>query len=141
MLSIAGALSYSLYLLMGQKLMKAIPSTLYSLFVFMIAGLLLFVFNMFNHYTLTDYALSEWGIFLLLALIPTIMGQMLFNWLLEYMNATTVSMAVIGEPFIAIILAYLWLNEQPTLLQVIGGLLTMVGVGIFFRIRPKYVQN
>lgn len=141
MLSIAGALSFSLYMLIGQRLMKAIPSMQYSLIVFLIAGLLLFVFNMFNHYTLTDYALSEWGIFLLLALIPTFMGHMLFNWLLAYMQATTVSMAVIGEPFLAIILAYLLLKEQPTLLQIIGGLLTMVGVGGFFRIRPKYVQN
>ncbi|WP_339369237.1 DMT family transporter [Paenibacillus elgii] len=141
LLSIAGALSYSLYLMAGQKLMKEIPSMLYSLFVFIIAALLLFVFNVFNHYTLTDYTTTDWGIFVLLALIPTVMGQMLFNWLLAYVNATTVSMAVIGEPVLAIILAYLLLNEQPTWLQAAGGLLTMLGVGIYFRIKPKSVQK
>ncbi|WP_051775103.1 EamA family transporter [Paenibacillus tyrfis] len=102
------------------------------------AALLLFVFNVFNHYTLTEYMPTDWGIFVLLALIPAVMGQMLF---IAYVNATTVSMAVIGEPVLAIILAYLLLNEQPTWLQAAGGLLTMLGVGIYFRIKPKSVQK
>nr|WP_245625208.1 EamA family transporter [Paenibacillus stellifer] len=54
---------------------------------------------------LADLHFSDWTYFFLLALIPTIFGQYIFNLLLKSIGATTVSVGVIGEPVLAIILA------------------------------------
>ena len=70
------------------------------------------------------------GIFLLLAIIPT-MSHVINNWLLTYVNATTISMSILGEPVGATILAVLLLGEKVTLLQMFGGLLVLLGVFFF----------
>jgi drug/metabolite transporter (DMT)-like permease len=49
------------------------------------------------------------------------------------MNATSVSMTVLGEPIGATILAYFILGEQITLLQVIAGSILLIGVALFIR--------
>ncbi|MGZ7441601.1 EamA family transporter [Paenibacillus sp. TH7-28] len=68
----------------------------------------------------------------MLALIPTIFGHFVFNLLLKYIGATTVSVGIIGEPVLAIILAFVFLGEIISFSQFIGGLFTMVGMGMYF---------
>lgn len=64
-------------------------------------------------------------------MVPTVFGHILFNWLLQYVSATTVSMNILGEPVGASILAYLLLGEQLTTLQWAGGLLVMIGLAVY----------
>lgn len=68
------------------------------------------VYNLINNVSLINYASSDWIYFLLLAIIPTIFGQYIFNLLLKSIGATTVSVGIIGEPVLAIVLAYLLLG-------------------------------
>lgn len=70
---------------------------------------------------------------MLLALIPNIFGHALFNWLLKYVGATTISMAILGEPIGAIILAYFLLGEMTTVSQLVGGMIVMISVMIFLK--------
>ncbi|BBP89691.1 hypothetical protein BsIDN1_33090 [Bacillus safensis] len=60
----------------------------------------------------------------MLAIIPT-MSHVINNWLLTYVNATTISMSILGEPVGATILAVWLLGEKVTLLQMLGGLLVL----------------
>ncbi|MDR6881345.1 DMT family transporter [Bacillus sp. 3255] len=131
-LSLIGTLFVSAYLLAGQKASHKMDANVYSVLVFLIGGIVMFVYNLLNHYSLTKYDSSEWTYFLLLAIIPTIFGQYLFNLLLKSIGATTVSVGIIGEPVLAIILAYLLLGETITFYQFLGGLMTLIGMGTYF---------
>ncbi|MNJ82037.1 EamA-like transporter family protein [compost metagenome] len=51
------------------------------------------------------------------------------------MNATTVSMAILGEPICASLLAWVLLGEMLTGLQLFSGLIIIAGVWIFMRHR------
>lgn len=73
------------------------------------------------------------GIFLLLAIVPTLFGHYLFNWLMKYLSASAVSMAVLGEPVFASLLAWMLLKESLTPLQLSAGALILCGVWIFIR--------
>jgi drug/metabolite transporter (DMT)-like permease len=133
LLSLLGTLTIVIHLLIGKSLRVYMSAFVYSFFVFLFAGILLAVYNLIEGYSFTDYPLKEWGIFLLLALIPTVFGHYLFNWLLRYMKVTSVSMTVLGEPLGATILAYFILGETITLLQVASGSILLIGVALFIR--------
>lgn len=131
-LSLIGTIFISAYMLVGQKLSKRIEANLYSVVVFFIGGSVLLVYSILRGFSLTNYASSDWIYFVLLAIIPTIFGQYIFNRLLKTIGATTVSVGIIGEPVLAIILAYLFLGETITTFQSIGGLITLLGMLMYF---------
>lgn len=131
LLSIGGTAAVAAHMLLGQKLVARMPSYLYSLIVFLSASASFAVYNLLSGITFFGYPPKEWGIFLLLAIVPTVFGHILFNWLLQYASATTVSMSILGEPVGASLLAYLLLGEQLTGLQWAGGLLVMGGLAVY----------
>ncbi|OME61227.1 multidrug transporter [Paenibacillus odorifer] len=142
-LSLIGTFCASVYLLAGQKVSGKINANIYSIFVFFIGGTVMLVYNLINNVSLINYASSDWIYFLLLAIIPTIFGQYIFNLLLKSIGATTVSVGIIGEPVLAIVLAYLLLGETMSLFQLLGGIITLLGMGMYFWSKSlKYnIQN
>jgi drug/metabolite transporter (DMT)-like permease len=133
LLSVLGTVAVSVHMLAGQDLCRKMPPIIYSFAVFLIGGLVLFVYNVWTHVSLTQYNIKDWWIFLLLALIPNIFGHALFNWLLKYVGATTISMAILGEPIGAIVLAYFLLGEMTTASQIVGGMIVMISVMVFLK--------
>lgn len=131
-LSLLGTVMVSAYMLAGQKVSHKIDANLYSVIVFFLGGSVMLVYNLLNHIPLIEYDVPDWAYFFLLALIPTIFGQYIFNLLLKSIGATTVSVGIIGEPVLAIILAYLILGENISVFQFIGGLITLLGMGMYF---------
>ncbi|MFK4301360.1 drug/metabolite transporter (DMT)-like permease [Paenibacillus sp. RC254] len=131
-LSLLGTILVSAYMLAGQKVSHKIDANLYSVIVFFLGGSVMLVYNLLNNYSLIEYDSSDWMYFFLLAVIPTIFGQYIFNLLLKSMGATTVSVGIIGEPVLAIILAYFFLGETISVSQFIGGMMTLFGMGVYF---------
>lgn len=133
LLSFLGTAAVAVHLLLGQGLAKRVPSLFYSVTVFSVAAAAFLVYNLSMGIPVTGYAAREWGIFLLLAVVPTVFGHVLFNWLLQYVNAATVSMSVLGEPVGATLLAYFLLGERLNPLQGLAGLVIILGVWYFLR--------
>ncbi|MNC26707.1 4-amino-4-deoxy-L-arabinose-phosphoundecaprenol flippase subunit ArnE [compost metagenome] len=131
LLSVGGTVAVAGHLLIGQKLVARMPSYLYSLIVFISAAAVFAIYNWLAGIPFVDYPPREWGIFVLLAVVPTVFGHILFNWLLQFTSATTVSMNILGEPVGASILAFLLLGEQLTGLQWTGGVLVMGGLAVY----------
>ncbi|MGC4378895.1 DMT family transporter [Fictibacillus sp. Mic-4] len=132
-LSILGTIAISIHILTGQRLLLRLPSYLYSLLVFLAAAIVFAIYNLAMGITMVNYPLREWGIFALLTVVPTVFGHLLFNWLLQYTGATTISMSILGEPIGASLLAFLLLNERMTVFQIIGGLIVIFGLYLFLR--------
>lgn len=118
------------YLLIGQKIVKELSHWIYTFFVFLFAALLLCIYNIAAGIPILGYSKYEWGIFLLLAIFPSV-SHMIYNWLLSYIDSTTISMSILGEPVGATILAVILLGERLTAWQIFGGLLVLIGVTIF----------
>ncbi|XBO85774.1 DMT family transporter [Bacillus licheniformis] len=70
---------------------------------------------------LFSYPASDWGYFFLLAVIPTLLGHSLFNWVLKWLSTNMISVAILFEPVGAVALAYWVLDESVMMTQVIGG--------------------
>ncbi|TCP53754.1 EamA domain-containing membrane protein RarD [Tumebacillus sp. BK434] len=137
LLSLLGTLVVSGYLVIGQYLRGVMTSMVYSLLVYVFAMIVMFFYCIGEGYSLVDYSGREWMLFVLLAFIPTVFGHTLFNWLLKYVNAATISMAILGEPIFATILAYLLLSEAVTWAQWVGGAIIMSGIWLFLSTQKK----
>ncbi|MGE7989154.1 DMT family transporter [Lysinibacillus fusiformis] len=124
------------YLLIGQNNVKKISHWIYSFCVFLFAGITLTIYNIFMGIPIGGYDTREWGIFMLLAIFPTI-AHVIYNFLLNYVNTTTVSMSILGEPIGATILAIFLLGERVIALQIVGGVIVLFGVFLFLMQQRK----
>jgi drug/metabolite transporter (DMT)-like permease len=140
-LSILGTIVVAVHMLIGQKLLKTIPAAIYSFSVFLSAVVVFAIYNTLLHIPMIGYSDKDWGIFVLLAIVPTVFGHVLFNWLLKYVTAATISMAILGEPVGATLLAYLLLNETLTFSQWAGGAIVLLGLYSFLRNTRKLKKD
>ena len=76
------------------------------------------------------------GVFFGLALISSIGGQFVFNLLLKKVPASAVTMSILGEPIGTCFLAWLILQEKIATQQLIGIIIIMAGMAVFF-LPPK----
>lgn len=134
-LSLLGTIAVSAYMLTGQKASRNVHANLYSVLVFFIGGCVMLVYNLMFSVSLTGYQGQDWLYFVLLAIIPTLFGQFIFNLLLKTIGATTVSVGIIGEPVLAILMAYLLLHESISSSQWVGGIFTIAGMCGYFWVK------
>ena len=132
-LALAGALAMAGYLLTGRRLRRTTGLLSYSFVTYSTAAALLLIVSLVSGNSLSGYSGNTYLMFVLLALIPQLLGHSSLNWSLKFMPATMVTIAVLGEPIIATVLAFFILHESPTLTEIIGGILILGGIFISFR--------
>lgn len=140
MMAFSAAGVIAAYFLVGQDIRKSLSAITYSVLGYTSGAFFLGIYCLAINASFFGYATSTWFDFLGLALISTILGQVIFNWLLKWLSATVISMSILGEPIGTCILGYLFLGEVLTLQQGIGMLLILLGIGIFLT-RPKTVTT
>ncbi len=137
LLAFAAAGVISLYFFVGENVRKEISAVTYSTLSYLISALILFAYSMLKGVSLTDYTARTWWAFAALALISTIGGQFIFNLLLKKVPASAVTMSILGEPIGTCILAFFIFHEVIAPQQLIGILIIMSGMVIFF-FRPGH---
>ncbi len=133
MLAFFGTLSVVGYLLIGRRLRQNTGLLSYSCLVYSSAALFLLLAVFTLNYRLSGYSATTYLMFVLLALLPQILGHLSINWALGFVPATMVAIAVLGEPVGAAALAFVILNESPTFTQIGGSILILSGVFVAFR--------
>ena len=72
--------------------------------------------------------IREYELFLLMAIVPTILGHTLYNYALKYVKAQIISVSLLGEPIGSTILAVILLAEAPPEFTILGGCLILPGI-------------
>ncbi|MFC7687825.1 DMT family transporter [Ureibacillus sp. GCM10028918] len=119
------------YLLFGQDVRKRISLITYTMVVYSSSTICLFFYVLLKGESFGPYSSMTWIWFLLLAIIPNLLGHTLFNWAVKWVSTNVISVAVLFEPIGAAILAYLVFSEKLITTQIIGGLIVMVGILLF----------
>ncbi|MEA2008355.1 MAG: DMT family transporter, partial [Chloroflexota bacterium] len=140
-LSLTGALAGAGYLILGRRLRAKLSLIPYIFVVYgMAAGGLIFALLGLEGLPPT-YPPKIYLWFVLLALIPQLLGHSTFNWALRYLSAAYVSITLLGEPIGSTILAYFFLKESPTYLKLVGAILILVGIYIASLKRREFVEE
>jgi len=128
LLAMIGAVMLGLYILAGRRLRQSLDLVSYVTPVYATSTFALALASLATGTSLWPYPLSELLLFLAIALIPMIFGHTIYNWTLKWLPAPLVSISLLGEPVGATILAYLLLEEVPSTLTLIGGVLILLGI-------------
>lgn len=125
LLALAGAVTLSVYHVVGRGLRDAMPLPAYVLAVWGTAAATLAALAGALRVPLFGYPARTFGIFFLLALVPTLCGHGLVNRALRELPAPTVGLFMLGEPLGAALLAFALFAEVPSALTLGGGALVL----------------
>ena len=128
LLALAGAVAAAGYVIIGRNLRAKVGLVSYIFGVYGFAAVTLILFLLISKQSPFGYPPAAYGWFLLLALIPQLIGHSTFNWALGYLSAAFVSITLLGEPIGSTILAYILLDERPTYLKIFGAILILTGI-------------
>ena len=131
------AVMVSGYFLLGRRLRGDVGLAGYTFVTYGFSSLTLVVAALVSRIPFYPYPDRDWLIFGALALVCTVMGHTVFNWVLRYVQASVVSVSVLGEPLGAIIWAAVFFGENPTLRQGLGGGLIFTGLYLFTRVTAR----
>ena len=131
-LALLGAVAIAGNLLIGRKLRQKMSLLTYIFLTYASAAVILLVWSLIVGGSLTGYSGKTYLMFVLLALVPQLVGHSSFNWSLRFLPATMVTVAVLGEPVGATILGLAILNEIPSTFEIIGGVLILGGIVLAF---------
>jgi drug/metabolite transporter (DMT)-like permease len=127
-LALIGAIAAAVYLIIGRRVRARVSLLSYVFIVYSISAVFLVIFMLAAGYSPFGYSPMTYVWCLLLALIPQLIGHSSYNWALAYLSAAYVSIALLGEPIGSSILAYVLLEEMPTLPKLTGAALILVGI-------------
>ena len=127
------------YLLFGQDVRQRLSLITYTMLVYSISTITLFFYILIKGESLGPYPLSDWVWFLLLAIIPNLLGHNLFNWALKWVSTNVISIAILFEPVGAAILAIVLFKEFLTLTQIGGGIIVILGIMLFVKNKKKNI--
>lgn len=86
---------------------------------------------------LTGYSSQTWWAIVGLIIGPQLLGHTFINFALRAIDATRVSIAIMAEPVIAIVLAYVLFYETPSWLAYPGGLAILMGIYLVTAVRRE----
>jgi len=133
LLALTAAILVSGYLLIGRRMRGGIVLPVYTFYTYGSSALVLIIASLATGTPLAPYSSRDWILFFAIAIICTVIGHTVFNWALRYVQASVVSVSVLGEPLGAILWASIFLREYPTLRQAIGACFIFGGLFIFTR--------
>ncbi|UCC72372.1 MAG: DMT family transporter [Gemmatimonadota bacterium] len=132
MLALSAGVADAGYFVIGRALRRRLGIWPYVGWVYLVAALALLPFICARGEALFDYPAREWWIFIGLAAGPMLLGHTGLNWVLRYVRAYIVNLAVLSEPIGASLLAW-WLlggDEVPGLSTIVGGVLILTGLAV-----------
>ncbi|MEK4386959.1 DMT family transporter [Solibacillus sp. FSL W7-1464] len=119
------------YLLFGQDVRKRLSLVTYTMVVYSVSTITLFFYIIIKGESFGPYPAIDWMWFILLAIIPNLLGHNLFNWALKWTSTNVISIAILFEPVGAALLAIFIFNEYLTVSQIVGGLIVILGIMLF----------
>ncbi|AMA73959.1 DMT family transporter [Aneurinibacillus thermoaerophilus] len=132
-LALLGAATVTGYWLFGQSVRKRLSLMMYTFVVYTISTSVLLAYDLSLGFALYPYPGKDWLVFIGLAVFPTLLGHTVFNWAIKWLSVNTISVAILGEPIGAAILAYFILGEKITAAQLIGTAVIISGIYLFMR--------
>lgn len=144
-LALLGALSGASYFLIGRALRRRMSILAYIWLVYSSAALLLVPIAWVafgGGAALVTYPPMAFVLLLGLAIGPQLLGHTAFNWVLRYLSATFVSIAILGEPIGSALLALLLFHERFAPLQLVGFGVLLAGIVVASRaVQPDASQQ
>ena len=133
LLALGGTLMASGYLMAGRRLRQEMDLFSFIFPVYTTASIAVVLIGLVVGVPFFGYPYRTYALFLMLALIPQLIGHTTFNWALKFFSASTVAVLILGEPVGSPLLAYWILGETLSLWKAAGGICILAGIYVALR--------
>ena len=140
-LALLAGFAMGAYLIIGGQLRSRIDILAYLTMLYTFSAVMLLITTLLLGYNLFGYSSTTYLMLILLAIVPQLIGHSSLNIAIRLVPVTVVSVVIIGEPVGATTLGYFILQEAPTTVEIIGGLLLLFGIFIVIRYKLKGTMN
>lgn len=130
LMAIVGAVALVPALLLSQRVQKEVETEQAIAWIYASAAVCFVLLALTQGQLALPPSPPAWASVVGMALIAQLGGHTVFNWALRHFSAGQVSTAMLLEPVFAGALAWMVFGEGLTLLQGLGGLILLAGVGI-----------
>jgi drug/metabolite transporter (DMT)-like permease len=127
-LAFIGGVTVGVYILIGQVARRDAGILQYSAIAYAAAAVPLSVICIVKGIPLWGYDRQTWLSIAALIVGPQLLGHTVINLVLKDIDATTVAVAIMAEPVIATLLAFMFFSEVPPLLAYPGGGAILAGI-------------
>ena len=132
-LAVLCSAAMAVVLLVGKDVRKSVGLFEYSRWLFFYAAACLLLISLYQNVNVFSFSFQDFGWFVFLAAIPTMVGHNIFYFLVKTLSATTVAAVPLGEPVISSVGAFFLFNEPVGPFVFLGGSITLIGVYIIIR--------
>lgn len=133
LLALLGGLMASAYLVIGRRARRSLSTASYGASVYTMTALFLLIAVAVTRTPLLGLETHSYLAILAVAIVSQLIGHNAMNWALGFLPAAMVAVAILGEPVGATLIAAIVLDEVPTLLELAGAAVVLIGVYIALR--------
>ena len=130
LLAVACSIFLGIGFIISENVRKEVGTISYSRTLFTTAAFTLFIISFFTQSSLFGYSQIDFIYLLMLGIIPTLFGHGLMYHSIRHVSPTIVASTPMGEPIIASLLAWFLFNEIISIMTLIGGTITLIGLFI-----------
>ncbi len=130
MLALAGGIANAVYTAFGERVRASISTRTYGTVCYGICTLGLLATCLVGGVRLAGFPASAWLAIVGMTVGPQLLGHTMFNFALERISATTVSVLILLEVPGAALITWLWLHQAPRSWEWPGLALLLVGVAV-----------
>lgn len=127
-LATLAAVNYAAYLISVAKLRNKLATLPLLLGATVVASVILFVIALLEGVQLFPETADGWAILIAMALVSQAFGQGLIGWALAHVSTALSSLALLIQPVIAGILAWVLFQEDLSYLEITGGVVVLIGI-------------
>lgn len=136
-LSLAAAISAAIYTLIGRLARESMTTTVYTYIVYLFCAISLCIALYGSGLSFSGYGPSAIIVGLLLCLFSTLLGHSIFSWSLKFTSPAFISASKLCQPAVAAVFAFFLFNEIPSLLLIVGGIITILGVLYYSKVEAS----
>jgi drug/metabolite transporter (DMT)-like permease len=126
--ALGGAIAVAIYLVIGRTVRPKLPLIPYIWLVYGIAAIFALVVVFVARAPVAGFSAQGYLLLLAVAIFPQLLGHSSFNYALKHLSATFVGVASQLEPVSSAFFAFLVFREMPTVVQLAGSVIIILGV-------------
>jgi drug/metabolite transporter (DMT)-like permease len=133
MLALASGVAYAAYQLITQQARRQVDTVTYLWMFSVIGSLSLLVLALALGHPVTGFPVKSYLALIALALVSHLGGWLLINYAMGHLRISLVTVILLLQPVLVTLLAMPLLGEFPDEWQVVGGIITLIGIYIVHR--------
>jgi drug/metabolite transporter (DMT)-like permease len=135
-LALANLFAFTAYFLASKRFRRSVGATEYVLGMTTVCGVVMLAICVATRQQLLSPSGNDWWWLIVLALFPGTLGHFLTNWAHPHLPVFLVSVILLAVPVIAALGAWVILGESLGIVQVVGGSIVLMAIGILVSQRP-----